>query len=139
MPASLVMPPIRAGTALVIDDEECIREAVAQILEEIGFHVLAACNGVEGVEIFRTHQRQVKFVLLDSKMPVMDGTETYQQIRRLDPAVPIILSTGYYENKLPRLLPDARLSFLQKPYQIEDFISKVDKVVAARELNRVAV
>lgn len=135
MPTVLPVPTAHTGTALIIDDEESIRAVVAQILQEIGFDVLAACNGAEGVEVFRSHQPQVKLILLDSKMPVMDGEEAYQQIRQLDRTVPIILSSGYSETKLPCPRNDAQLSFLQKPYQMDDFVSKIDEAVTVHNLH----
>lgn len=130
-------PAMHSGTALVIDDEASIREVIGQVLEEIGFDVVAARNGAEGVEVFRLHQSHVKFILLDSKMPVMDGEEAYQQIRNLDQAVPIIFSSGYSETKLSCPRGDPQLSFLQKPYQIDTFIAKIDEIVTLPKLTLV--
>lgn len=120
-----------AGTALVVDDEESIRYVIQQILEEFGFDVLSAPNGAEGLALFKAHQSAIKFILLDVKMPVMDGEEAYQHIRALDSQVAIIFASGYSESDLLDPQRDQHLSFLQKPYQIDHFITKIAEIMAA--------
>lgn len=117
------------GTALVIDDDESIRYVVQQILAEIGFDVLLAPNGAEGLALFKTHRAAIKFILLDVKMPIMDGEETYQHIRALDNQVAIIFASGYAEGTLSNPEHDPRLMFLPKPYQMDLFITKIAEIV----------
>jgi CheY-like chemotaxis protein len=119
------------GTALVIDDEESIRYVIQQILEEFGFDVLLAANGAEGLALFKEHQPTIKFILLDIRMPIMDGEETYQHIRALDRHVAIIFASGYSESALPNPESDTRLTFLQKPYQMDRFIDTITNIMAA--------
>jgi PAS domain S-box-containing protein len=132
IPDSPMLTPLlsHTGTALVIDDEESIRSVIQQILEEFGIDVLLAANGLEGLALFKAHQPAIKFILLDVRMPIMDGEETYQHIRALDSHVAIIFASGYTESGLLNPESDPRLTFLQKPYQMDRFIIKISEIMA---------
>ncbi|EDM74709.1 sensory box histidine kinase/response regulator [Plesiocystis pacifica SIR-1] len=109
-----------SGTILVIDDEDAVRSLAIRALERLGFRVLSANNGAVGVELFAAHRAQLNCVLLDLKMPVMDGEETFAALHRLDPTIPVILCSGFVEHESTRAMTRAGLAgFLQKPYTIE--------------------
>jgi DNA-binding NtrC family response regulator len=111
---------------LVVDDEEAIREAVRDILELVEIQSILAANGREAIDLFVQHRSHIKAVLLDLRMPVMSGTETYERLRELDQEVRIILSSGYDE-KMSTLNFDAdpSLKFLRKPYALDALLSCV--------------
>lgn len=73
---------------LIIDDEESALDLLRRILEQEGHEVAAARNGQEGVEIFR--RQQFDLVVTDMVMPVKDGLKTILELRRVDPAIPLI-------------------------------------------------
>ena len=77
---------------LVIDDEEGIRNLLDTLLDRKGYDVILADNGQKGLEVFRRARPDV--VILDLKMPGMDGLTVLQQIRHLDPTQPVIILTG---------------------------------------------
>ena len=77
---------------LVIDDEQGIRHLLDTLLSRKGYDVVLADNGRKGLEIFRRERPDV--VVLDLKMPEMDGVAVLQQIRRLTPDQPVIILTG---------------------------------------------
>jgi len=77
---------------LVIDDEEGIRNLLDTLLDRKGYDVILADNGQKGLEVFRRARPDV--VILDLKMPGMDGLTVLQQIRQLDPRQPVIILTG---------------------------------------------
>ncbi|PJC71235.1 MAG: histidine kinase, partial [Zetaproteobacteria bacterium CG_4_8_14_3_um_filter_59_5] len=89
--------PMKSGTVLVIDDEEVVREIAQTMLEGMGYGVLKACDGIEGLEQFEEFKERISFVLLDMTMPKMSGLECFAELRRLDPDVRVILSSGYTE------------------------------------------
>ncbi|MFO0948443.1 MAG: response regulator [Planctomycetota bacterium] len=114
------------GTILVVDDEETVRVVASKILNRHGFKVLAACNGKEGVDLFRLHAPEIRVVLLDMTMPEMSGEEALREILSLKPNTPIILSSGY--NDLEECHPfngQAHAVFLQKPYGPQELVEKV--------------
>ena len=117
-------------TILIIDDEAIVREAVQDILEMIDVEVLEAVNGREGIETYRQHQSHIAAILLDMKMPGLSGAETLRHLREINPAVPIILSSGYAEEETRRNIEDSHANlFLPKPYNYETLISKVQEAL----------
>ena len=111
---------------LVVDDEEAIREAVRDILELVEIESILAANGREAIDLYVQHRDRIKAILLDLRMPVMSGTETYQKLRELDERVQIILSSGYDE-KMSTLdiEADDALKFLRKPYALDALLACV--------------
>jgi DNA-binding NtrC family response regulator len=77
---------------LVIDDEQSIRDLLDTLLRRKGYDVLLAGSGQKGLEFYRRERPDV--VVLDLKMPGMDGLTVLQQIRSLDPKQPVIVLTG---------------------------------------------
>ena len=82
-------------TLLIIDDEEHIRLLYEEEFKDEGYETLTASNGREGLEIFKHHQEQIDLILLDIKMPEMDGAEFLREIREINTTIPILISTAY--------------------------------------------
>ena len=77
---------------LVIDDEQGIRDLLDALLRRKGYDVILAANGQKGLELFRRERPDV--IVLDLKMPGMDGLTVLQEVRRLDPRQLVIILTG---------------------------------------------
>ena len=113
---------------LVIDDEDAVREAVADILESDGLHVVTAANGMDGLERYRDTPEQFDLVLLDMSMPGMDGTETLAELRRFDPDVRVVMSSGYSPSEVYKNgTKAAAAGFIEKPYDAERFTQEIRK------------
>ncbi len=131
--AAAVAPPRRredgwrgTGTILVVDDEFMVRTTATRILERAGFSVLTASGGAKAVNVFRERNHEIVAVLLDLKMPHMDGEETFAELHRINERVPIILSSGYGEQEVTeRLFDEGIACFLQKPFQTSQLVEKV--------------
>ena len=118
------------GTILVVDDEEDVRIASQLILEETGFHVVTARDGRHGLQVFKEQREGITAVLLDLTMPHMNGEQLFQEIRQLNPTIPVILSSGYTEEDALKRFTGAGInSFIQKPYQVDALITKVRQVL----------
>lgn len=118
------------GVVLVVDDEEAIRELAALTLEDAGFKVLQAGNGIEGVETFRQHHDEIVAVLLDMTMPRMNGEDAMKEMRRIDPETRIILSSGFNVQDTMDISVDQKLTdFIQKPYQSHKLIEKLAEML----------
>jgi len=128
-PATLprVEPPWRGeGTVLVIDDEEGVRSVAARMLAGLGFEVLEARDGQEGLEIFQEQADNVRLVLLDLTMPRLGGEQTLEQLHARRPDLPVILMSGYHEQELfQRIDAIGVAEFLQKPFKQEQLREKV--------------
>ncbi len=121
------------GTVLVIDDEEIVREAVADALEEAGIRYRLAADGESGAALLRRHAREIGLVLLDFSMPGRSGEETFAELRRVDTAIPVLLSSGYAEEEARRRFGEKDLAgFLQKPYRFPTLVAEVKRCLRPR-------
>jgi len=124
-PSIIVEPPSvtptgrRAGTVLIVDDEESLRRVARRALEMHGLKVLEAEDGAQGLERYRQYEDVISLVVLDITMPLMGGIELLTEIRRMNPALPAIIASGYDRaDELASTLPDRHTRFLQKPFTI---------------------
>lgn len=118
------------GLVLLVDDDMLIREVGAGILEAMGFRVLLAADGAEGVDCFRRHEGLIKAVLLDLTMPRMDGFEAHAEMHRINPRVPVVLMSGF-SSKLENLPPEAihPAGVLPKPFGMEQLRERLAAVM----------
>jgi len=117
------------GTVLVVDDEETIREVATMMLEDIGFSVLTAENGLDALAVYGSHQQEITGVLMDMTMPKMDGKECFRELRRINADVKVILSSGYNEqDATSRFVGQGLSGFIQKPYSPEALLAIVKEV-----------
>ncbi len=80
---------------LVANDEQVIREVIAEVLESMGYRVIMAADGLEAFEIFKAHKQDISIALLDMIMAHMGGVQLARQIRTIKPELPVIFLTGY--------------------------------------------
>jgi PAS domain S-box-containing protein len=105
------------GMVLVVDDEVAIRSLLQHTLEELGYTVLTAEHGAQGLELFDRVQDQVVLVLLDLVMPVMDGKETAFALRARNSEVPILITSGIADHDALRGFGGVRIAgFVPKPF-----------------------
>lgn len=102
---------------LVIDDEEHVLDTATEILEQNGWNVITAATGSDGIEVFRKEHGKIGVVLLDLKMPGMNGRETYEVLQRIQPNTKVIFTSGYTDAEVGEIvLTSEDVSFLPKPY-----------------------
>ncbi|MEI6970289.1 MAG: PAS domain S-box protein [bacterium] len=107
------------GVVLLVDDEDTVLSVCRLMLEKVGFEVLTALNGRSAVELFGQHHAVIRCAILDLTMPEMDGEQTLDEIRRINPKIPVLMSSGYDEQSVSERLKDKGISgFIQKPYQM---------------------
>ncbi len=124
-----------SGLALVVDDEEAVRVVAMKMLEKIGFSVLTANDGREALEVFREHADDLAFVLLDVTMPEMGGVESLAAMRRINPNVRVVLSSGYNEETIRQRFEDTSpVEFIQKPYLKSELVAKLTGVSHAQDV-----
>ena len=123
-------PPKGSGTVLLVDDEATILELGKEMLEELGYTVLTAEDGVIAVEIFKHHKGEITCVILDLTMPRMDGEQTFRSLRSIDPNILVIMSSGYNEQEVTQKLIGRGLAgFIQKPYKLLELGLKIKEVM----------
>lgn len=106
-------------TILVVDDEEDVRGLAKEQLENLGYKVILARDGIEAVDIYRDKKDEIDLVLLDMIMPNMAGKETYQELKKLNPEVKVLLTSGFSQNgKAREILQEGVMGFIQKPLKL---------------------
>ncbi len=111
--------PRGTETILIVDDHETIWDFLIEALQQLGYSVLLAENGLDAVEIYRENPHEIDLVLLDMIMPKAGGHQTFFQIRAIDPEAKILLSSGFVsENEVQDLLAQGACGFLPKPHRL---------------------
>jgi len=109
---------------LLVDDLEGFRNAATAILERRGFHIMAVAGGAEALEEIR--KGDVDVVVLDIKMPEMDGHETFYRIKELQPGVEVIMLTGFgSEDSALEYMREGAFDYLTKPCDLDLLIDKI--------------
>ena len=117
-------------TVLLVDDQEAVITVGNAILHTLGYTVIQAKNGKEAVEIFENNKEKIDFVILDMIMPGMSGAETYDVIKKINPDIKVILSSGYsLEGQATKILERGCNGFIQKPFNVSDLSRKIREVL----------
>ena len=123
-----------SGTVLVIDDEELIRFIASSILKSLGYRVIVADNGLEGVNIFREMSGQIDLIILDMIMPGMGGREAFSRLREIRSDIPIIIASGFAkEEDMTELNKLGVNGFLNKPFRKVELAGIVGKSVGRKD------
>lgn len=117
-------------TIMVVDDEDVVREVARIMLEAAGYNVFIAEDGKKAVDIFREHRMAIDLIILDIIMPEMDGPEAFEHIRGMSTDVPVLISSGYSEDKIAsKFLMRDIAGILHKPYREKKLIQTVGKIL----------
>lgn len=118
--------PSSKKKALVVDDEESLREIIAEVLEMMDIDVILAEDGTQAVEKVESANNDIDFFLIDLFMPNMSGAETYKKLNEILPGRPVIFMSGFNEDTAPP--PTGTQRFLKKPFtitQIKELITSL--------------
>lgn len=119
-----------SGTILLVDDENLIRITASALLQSIGYKVMLAANGLEGIEIFRENHNIIDLVILDMIMPVMSGREAFGKLREIRSDIPIVVSSGFAkEEDLNELRNNNVNGFLNKPFRKIELAETIEKIL----------
>jgi PAS domain S-box-containing protein len=136
-------PPERAVLAgrgegvLIVEDEKNLLALVETVLKRNGYEAFTAVHGEQAVDVYRRHKEEIDLVLLDLGLPIMDGREVYDALKRENPHVTVVISTGYVD-------PDVRIDlvkrgvngFIQKPLTPQAVLQKIRSVLDRRKIIR---
>jgi PAS domain S-box-containing protein len=121
-------PDIQTGheTILMVDDEKTVLDVTREMLEVLGYRVLTAHSGQEAIEAYQTNRYDIDLMILDMIMPGMGGGEVYDRLKKINPEVRVILSSGYSLNGMAKSILDKGVqSFLQKPFRLDELSQKI--------------
>ncbi len=115
---------------LIIDDEDYIRTLTTRMLEIAGHESFTAKDGKKGIKIFKKENSVLSCVILDLTMPEMDGKEVLEELKLINPDVPVIISSGYSPEEVTLKFKKEEISgFLQKPYQLSELLDEIEQAI----------
>ena len=125
----------RIPRILIVDDEKHICTAIAALVKGEGFQSLIAQDGNAGLKLIRSEAPDM--MLVDIKMPEMDGMEVMRQAKDLDPDLPVVIITAYAEiHGAVKAIKAGAHDYLSKPFDNQDVIRVIHRALAERELKR---
>jgi len=134
--SSNISKPARpTGSILLVEDEQVLRESIAQLLTEEGYEVVEAVDGQDAYE--KVVDRAFDLVLTDIHMPRMDGLALLERLQRTAPETPIIVLTafGTVDSAVAAMRAGAA-EFLLKPVQFDDVLLRISRVLEIRDIRR---
>ncbi len=114
---------------LLVDDDPAILHLTSRLLAGAGHSVLLALGGLASIEVFDRHQEQIHAVLMDLRMPGLDGVTAFRQIRERRPDVPFVFVTGSAESLPEVVREEPGVAVLAKPYRLDDLVATVAQVL----------
>lgn len=117
-------------TVLLLDDEKMVLDVGRPMLEKIGYTVFIADSGKEAIEIYKKGLTDIKLIIIDMIMPEMSGGEVYDELKKIDPDVKVLLSSGYSINgDAEEILARGCNGFIQKPFGMSTLSQKIRMVL----------
>ena len=122
--------PMVSGWALLIDDEEVVREIGTDMLLSLGIKCLTAADGEEGIRMYRENRDQISLVILDIEMPGMSGDQVYEELKRMNPQVRVLFASGYAREYLESKYFNRRIQhFMPKPFQLSQLSRCINELM----------
>jgi PAS domain S-box-containing protein len=116
-----------AELILVVEDESAVRDLLRSVLENYGYRVITAADGVDGIATFNAHRSEIKVVISDQEMPRMSGTEMVKQLRESAPDLRLITMSGFMQSSGG---PAAVQEILQKPFTPMQLLEAVHRALS---------
>jgi DNA-binding NtrC family response regulator len=119
-------------TILIVDDEEVVLDVEGLMLEKMGFNILKANSSAKACRLYKNKKDDIELVILDMIMPGDSGVATYKKLKMINPAVKVLISSGFWKDLNVRsILNDGKNNFIQKPFKYAEFNKKVNSILAA--------
>jgi len=116
----------RALRILLVDDDLTVRDVSRQMIESLGHEVLCCESGTQAVAEYAERWREIDLAIVDLVMPGMDGRETFDALRNINPAIVALLATGYgIHGEAHDVVRDGMCGLLEKPFSMEELASKL--------------
>jgi len=122
-------------TILLVDDEDMIIEVGSSILEALGYNVLLAKGGKEALEVYNQNPDIIDMVILDLVMPDMNGGEVFDRLRAINPAIKVLLSSGYsIDGQASSIIDRGCDGFIQKPFDLNYLSIKLREIIDRKKI-----
>lgn len=119
----------RSLRIMLVDDEPIVRTYSATLFQMHGHKVVTFPSAQEALDHYRVHSSEIDLVILDMIMPGMDGQQLFALLKRINPTIQAILSTGYsLDSKMQEIMADGILDCIQKPFTYEQLQEKLKRL-----------
>jgi len=123
----------KAATVLIVDDDWDVLKALRTILQRAGYRVLESREGGEATEIFRAEHETIDAIIMDWKMPGLDGHEWVRMMLNIDPGAQIIFCTAFeIPENIRQRLESQVVGFVDKPVDWQRLFALLEQAIAAR-------
>ena len=127
-------------TILIVDDEEIVIDVGVELLNKLGHTVLKAMNGCEAIEVFKENKDKIDLVILDMIMPDIGGGETYDNLKKIDSEIKVLLASGYsLSGQASEILDRGCNGFIQKPFNMRTLSQKIREVLSDDKFRSIQV
>jgi CheY-like chemotaxis protein len=117
-------------TILLVDDEDVILEVGREMLQRMGYKVYVSKSGREAVYDYKKRRDEIDLVVLDMVMPDLGGGEVFDEIKEINPAVKVLLSSGYsIDGGAAKIMNRGCDGFIQKPFDMRELSNKVKEIL----------
>ena len=120
-------------TALIVDDEKIMLDIESFMLQKIGFNTLKAINSAEACRLYEDKKEHIDIVVLDMLMPNEKGTTTYKRLRKMNPDIRVLISSGLEKGgDVDEILNDGQNGFIKKSFKFEEFTCNIDTILSMK-------
>jgi len=117
---------------LIVDDEDSVTLLAGHVLTNGGYRVITARNGFQAIDLFKRFHADLHLVILDFVMPILSGGEVLIELLKIDPQVPVLLTSGFTSNEsLKELLEKQLCGFIPKPLAQKKLMLSVRSAIDA--------
>lgn len=144
VPAPTILPPLPQASAdvrifnptgsrelvMIVDDEDLVTMLAQRVLTDEGYRIVTAKDGFQAIDIYRKLKDQIALIILDFTMPIMDGSDVFEELLQINPKAPVVLSSGFAEQeRLRSMLARGLRGFIPKPYTQQKLLAQIRSVL----------
>jgi len=120
-------------TVFLIDDDDMIADVSEMILKNSGYDVVSAKSGKEAIEVYKENHSRIDMVILDMILPDMDGGDTYDRLKEINPGIKVLLASGYDIDYQGRDIMERGCDgFIQKPFNMNELLEKIRGILTSK-------
>lgn len=125
-----------SANIMTVDDEDVVRIVTSELLKKLGYNVFSFANPKKAIQFYKDNKENIDLVILDKQMPVMDGIETYRELKKINNSAKVILLTGYNpDSELEEIFSTENNGLIQKPVSIEKLSKTISSLLYNYDIN----